>query len=253
MPSTAQTQLQFIQTNYGTPDQYVWAVAIAPYVYLPTGDDVAGLTLNQLFADLNQSLNASFIPNVKANAAVAARYNLPLVAYEGNTVLTVAKGVNAQVKLEAQSDPRLFQFDVAMLNAWNTYAGSNSLYMDYELTSFPGDVGYYNALQSVTDAGSKQYDAILSEMLAAGDANRDGTVNFADFQILEQNYGFSNASWSEGDFNGDGVVNWSDLNALRTDLDPTGMTPSQFAQSSPSSASRVYSPPAKPPSTMDTA
>ena len=59
-------------------------------------------------------------------------------------------------------------------------------------------------LQSVADPGSQKYDAVLSEVLPAGDANLDGTVNYADFQILEANYGLSDTWWEQGDFNDDG-------------------------------------------------
>lgn len=45
----------------------------------------------------------------------------------------------------------------------------------------------------------------------AGDANVDGTVNFADLLTLAQNYGQTNAIWDQGDFNGDGAVNFDDL------------------------------------------
>ena len=92
------------------------------------------------------------------------------------------------------------------------------------------DDQFFGALQYVNDPGSEKYDALVSETELPGDANFDGNVNFADFQILEQNYGLSNTWWQKGDFNGQGVTNWSDLNLLRTNLDPTSMTLAQFAQ-----------------------
>ena len=66
--------------------------------------------------------------------------------------------------------------------------------------------------------------------LPGGDANLDGVVDYADFQILESNFGETRTWWEQGDFNDEGVVNWSDLNILRTNLDPAAITPSQFAQ-----------------------
>jgi hypothetical protein len=47
-----------------------------------------------------------------------------------------------------------------------------------------------------------------------GDANANGEVDFGDFQIFEQNFGQSNARWSQGDFNEDGVVNTADFAIL---------------------------------------
>ena len=65
----------------------------------------------------------------------------------------------------------------------------------------------------------------MSQILPAGDANLDGVVDYADFQILESNYGETGTWWEQGDFNDEGVVNWSDLNILRTNLDPAAVTP----------------------------
>lgn len=51
----------------------------------------------------------------------------------------------------------------------------------------------------------------------AGDANRDGKVDFADLVTIAQHYGADadpNDSWASGDFNGDNVVNFADLVAV---------------------------------------
>ena len=49
-------------------------------------------------------------------------------------------------------------------------------------------------------------------ILAPGDADADGAVNFADLVAVAQNYGSSNdPTWSTGDFNGDGTVGFADL------------------------------------------
>ena len=44
-----------------------------------------------------------------------------------------------------------------------------------------------------------------------GDANLDGRVNFTDLLKLAQNYGQTNASWTQGDFDYDTSVDFSDL------------------------------------------
>jgi aryl-phospho-beta-D-glucosidase BglC (GH1 family) len=47
-----------------------------------------------------------------------------------------------------------------------------------------------------------------------GDANLDGLVNAADFNILAANFNQSITGWDQGDFNYDGLVNSADFNAL---------------------------------------
>jgi hypothetical protein len=47
-----------------------------------------------------------------------------------------------------------------------------------------------------------------------GDANLDGLVNSADFNILAANFNQSITGWDQGDFNYDGLVNSADFNEL---------------------------------------
>jgi hypothetical protein len=65
-----------------------------------------------------------------------------------------------------------------------------------------------------TAAGPNQ---ILVEYTLAGDANLDGTVNFADLLVVAQNFNHTldthgnPMDWADGDFNYDGKVNFADL------------------------------------------
>jgi autotransporter-associated beta strand protein len=70
-----------------------------------------------------------------------------------------------------------------------------------------GDIAY--SLSSTHDAGF-----IDIHRGYIGDANDDGTVNFADFVALSNNYGKPNTDWSTGDFNNDHITSFADFVAL---------------------------------------
>ena len=48
-----------------------------------------------------------------------------------------------------------------------------------------------------------------------GDADLNGIVDFADFQILQNNFGLSSKTFISGDFNGDDLVNFADFQLLQ--------------------------------------
>ena len=192
-------------------------------------NNVAGLTLNQIFADLNQYLTTDIVPWLQSDAAVAKQYGVPLVAYEGGQGLAPgANDLNSAVMQQAQNDPRMYQFYIAMIKDWQQAGGG--LFNDYQLDRPRRQIRLLGDAPTVLATGSQKYDALMSMIEPAGDANLDGIVDYADFQTLEANYGDTNAYWEQGDFNDDGTVNWQDLNILRQNLDPAGFTLSQFAQ-----------------------
>lgn len=80
------------------------------------------------------------------------------------------------------------------------------------------DSSYY--LYDLNGNGTFSYKdiKIAQEFLKFGDAdaNLDGVVDFSDFQILQNNYGLSDAvTFIDGDFNGDGIVDFSDFQILQ--------------------------------------
>jgi hypothetical protein len=62
-----------------------------------------------------------------------------------------------------------------------------------------------------------------------GDANLDGTVNFADQVAVAQHYGMS-GGWQQGDFNYDGVVDFTDLVILGQNYGNSLPAPPAFAE-----------------------
>ncbi len=58
-----------------------------------------------------------------------------------------------------------------------------------------------------------------------GDADCDHKVTFADYIILERNFGATNATWAMGDFNSDGKVTFADYILLETNFGKSAPEP----------------------------
>ncbi len=193
----------------------------------PSSDDSSVLTMSQLFADINQYMTSDYMSLLQSDVAVAQQYGVQLVAYEGGQSLP-GNGLNSNLMLAAQSDPQMYNLYVTMMEDWQAVGGG--LFNAYQLTGYGSQFGFWGMLPTVLAPGSQKFDALISMLAPAGDANLDGIVDYGDFQSLEANYGTSNDYWEQGDFNDDGAVNEQDLNILRQNLDPAGFTLSQFAQ-----------------------
>jgi hypothetical protein len=84
-------------------------------------------------------------------------------------------------------------------------------------------------------------------VVRGGDANFDGLVNFADFVILANNFGSTDALWSMGDFDGNRRVEFVDFVILSDHFDslanvidekPASWQPSLLARASAEMCSR---------------
>jgi hypothetical protein len=109
-----------------------------------------------------------------------------------------------------------------------------------------GDFTATLASASVSDAGS---DALAGGFsfdlfILRGDANHDGTVNTADFNLVATNFNSTGTTWGQGDFNYDGKVNALDFNVLATKYGATLPAP-------PLSAAAQLSAPAKASAPLD--
>jgi hypothetical protein len=72
--------------------------------------------------------------------------------------------------------------------------------------------------------GNPGYQALLQ-----GDANRDGKVSFADYLVLEANFGKTGMTRSTGDFNNDGKVSFADYLILEADFGKSVPEPASLA------------------------
>lgn len=104
-------------------------------------------------------------------------------------------------------------------------------HLNYSTMSTAGGVAQETLMDPDITTGTRKAITLLDwavlddlgwDLARPGDANADGTVNFADLLALARNYSRSTIRWSEGDFDGNGVVNFSDLLALARNYNTTG-------------------------------
>lgn len=86
----------------------------------------------------------------------------------------------------------------------------NDIDLYWVLAAHPGDAIPVSATFR-PGATNAAIGGFTFDLPVPGDANLDGTVNFADLLLLAQNYGQPNENWQHGDFNGDGAVGFTDL------------------------------------------
>jgi hypothetical protein len=75
------------------------------------------------------------------------------------------------------------------------------------------------------DIGAYEYQF---PVLLPGDANGDHKVSFADYLILESNFGKTGATWAMGDFNTDGKVSFADYLVLESNFGKTIPEPARL-------------------------
>ena len=100
----------------------------------------------------------------------------------------------------------------------------NDLYLldgTFFRTTVPS-VGSFEILDEDLYFGCACDEAELYRLAQPGDVNADGSVNFADFLVLSQNFG-SNGSWPDGDFGNDGMVSFSDFLDLSENFGTEGI------------------------------
>lgn len=179
-------------------------------------------------ADYQISLNVS--TNTGQSATLMAEQVTSNLGNQntGGAPVTVAVGAGGFISLSAAESLHV-SVDSNDLRASNTA----QVTADYSHT-----VRWYviplSAGLSFTSQSGRDY------LPAAGDVNLDGQVGFADLLLLAQNYGQSNATWTQGDLDHDGTVNFADLLILAQHY---GQMPgdAQLAQLNPSFAADVRS------------
>lgn len=113
------------------------------------------------------------------------------------------------------SDPQVPFTTYVMINSVGPFSSGVSLGAgSYQLTGLLDSSGFMASNQA-----SARLSAVATlQPIPPGDADGDGTVDFADLLILAQHYGSgTDQTYSTGDFNNDGAVGFDDLLVLAQD------------------------------------
>jgi hypothetical protein len=233
---------QFLTTAYGSTAA-IDVVAVAPYfnIQQDTADGGAGCydcSVDSIFANLTGAVLPSNPPSSNGNAienwmtsdvAEAAKYGLPVVAYEGGQGLSGS--FNQANLIAAQDDTRMYSATLQAFALWDAAVGRKQLFNYYSMIGGQSQYGSWGALvnQVAPGTGSQKWDALMSLTRLPGDANLDGVVDAADCAILTANYLQTADSgpiwWMQGDFNHDGVVNAADLALMNANISGTACAP----------------------------
>ena len=219
--------------NYdGTSDVTNWAVATAAGATgaaAPTG----GATLVFYQGSAAQGTPLSAPPVATGTYTVVAQY-----AGDGNYLPATSNPVTFTVRLPGDTN----------LNGVVNAASIDAIYVHFG-ASYTSQWKVYPDTKPV---GQEDVTYEVQNILhtAYGDANLDCRVDFADFQILLDNWIKTGCGWAGCDFNGDGVVDFGDFQILLDNWNPLGIglgasEDSASAASSPATINTASTVPAK--------
>ncbi len=205
--------LNYLEQKYGSNlNDYLGALSMAGYIHLTSDADVPGQTMDGLFNALNNYVEVQVRSRFKAHKALANKYALPLVAYEGGQAL-VGGTSNDQLKFDAQNDPRMGKLYDKLFKTWVEEGGD--IFISNAWIGPNSATKYWSSLPNINTIGNVKWDAHMRALLMPGDATADGVVNSSDYAIIKANFGKSGMWWRSGDFTADGIVNSSDLKLFK--------------------------------------
>ena len=166
----------FSQASINGVDVNPWgieadALAIAPYFggdiadEIFTNGEVRTITIDEILNRAEQSISQS-VEWVRQSKAVADRYNLPLIAYEGGQHLVATReGVENDALTEklvaANAHPRMYDLYRKYLDAW--FDNGGGLFASFSYVKSPGKHGSWGVLlnQDQPIAEAPKYRALV--------------------------------------------------------------------------------------------
>ncbi len=168
-PWTLERPLEYLQGKYGTHG--IDAIAIAPYMTLvPNAAQAVSLesvSLEQLFAKVNLEVLPQSIGWMKNNAAVAKKFGVAMLAYEGGQHLVGVQGAENNAKVNAlfdafNRDPRIKPLYLEYLSAWKNSGGQ--AFMHFTDIGTYSKWGRWGSLENLYQARAEapKFDAIMT-------------------------------------------------------------------------------------------
>jgi hypothetical protein len=158
-PAILRNQLQFLDLRYGAPNQYLYAVAGAPYFNLRAVDSQTNLTVDQVIAALTNSMNQQ-IAAMPLFVHWATYYGLQDLAYEGGPDTSGPNNIAA--KAAASLDPRMETLVINYLDAW--YANGGGLFNWFVAgpTNYNTPYGTWGVTNDITNLNTPKMQGILA-------------------------------------------------------------------------------------------
>jgi VCBS repeat-containing protein len=158
-PSILKAQLQFLQQTYGPPNQYIYAVAGAPYFNLNGQDQQTNLTVDQVLAALSASMTQQ-IATMPLYASLATYYGLRDFAYEGGPDTSGPNNIAA--KAAASLDPRMENLVIQYLDAWFANGGDLFDWFVAGPTNYNTAYGTWGVTNDITNLNTPKMQGILA-------------------------------------------------------------------------------------------
>jgi hypothetical protein len=151
--------------------------------------------------------------------------------------LRLNQGATLEVNVNSATVPTT---DITLIAA-DHFAGTLTEFVGMPDLSTISDIFNQRLYEWTLDYTNESDDGVIDSFVRltdprnfrGGDANKDGTVNLQDFNILASNFGTNGQTWTTGDFTGDTIVNLQDFNVLASNFgltgSPEGPTPEDWA------------------------
>jgi len=151
------------EITYNRAYEHADALAIAPYFGIDADTPAAqaalqNMTVDQLFDSIRSKELPQIYSRIDANAAMARKYSLELIAYEGGQSLRGYAGVEDNEAISAlfdaaNRDPRMGKIYMEYLNAWKTHGGG--MFVHYLNCLNYTKWGRWGSLENLNQAAAK--------------------------------------------------------------------------------------------------